>query len=209
AQGDRLAVADIGEAADPDLAPVLARLLLGEADAGDLRHAIGAAGNVRHVKRMHIVESGDLLDADDALVARLVREPGRAHDVADRVDSGLVRLKPLIDDDMRLLDADLGALEAEILDIADDADGKDDALRLDLARLAAGLDRGNDALGIAFQAFDRGADMDLHALLLEGLASERRDLVVLGRDDAIEHFDHRHLGAHVAVEARELDADRA
>ena len=60
-----------------------------------------------------------------------------------------------------------------------------------------------------FSAFDRGAGQDLHALLLEGLLGEGRDLLVLDRQDAVEHLDHRHLGAHGAVEARELDADRA
>ena len=51
--------------------------------------------------------------------------------------------------------------------------------------------------------------MDLDALFLEALAGESGDLFVLDRQDAVEHFDDRHLGAHVAVEAGEFHADRA
>ncbi len=89
AHGDRLAVADEGEAADLHLMAGILRALLGEADRGDLRTAIGAAGDVGPVDRVHVVEPGDLLDADHALVARLVREPGRAAEIADGVDAGL------------------------------------------------------------------------------------------------------------------------
>ena len=45
--------------------------------------------------------------------------------------------------------------------------------------------------------------------LLERLVREGRDLLVLDRQDARQHLDHGHLGVHRAVEARELDADRA
>ena len=41
------------------------------------------------------------------------------------------------------------------------------------------------------------------------LRGEGGDLLVLDRQDAVEHFDHRHLGAQGAVEAGELDADGA
>src|SRR5262249_58083721 len=137
AERDRLAVADIEEATDLDLVPRRLRLRLGEADAGDLRHAVSAARDVVDVERVDVVLAGDPLDADDALMARLVGEPGRADDIADGIDPGLVGLQPLIDQDMGLLDPHLGALEAEILDIADDADGEDDALGRDLEALGA------------------------------------------------------------------------
>ena len=48
--------------------------------------------------------------------------------IADRVDARLAGAQPLVDDDMGALDLDLGAFEADILDIADDADREDDAL---------------------------------------------------------------------------------
>ena len=89
---------------------------------------------------MHVVDPGDLLDADHPLVARLVRQPGRADDIADRVDAGLAGAQPFVDDDVAALDLDPGAFEADVLDIADDADRQDHALDGDLERLAAGLD---------------------------------------------------------------------
>ena len=115
---------------------------LGEADAGDLRLAIGAARDVLGLHRVHALEAGDLLDHHDALVHGLVGEPRRAGDVADRVDVRLAGEAPLVDHDVGLLDLHLGAFEAEVLDIADDADGADDAIDGDLLALAARRDGG-------------------------------------------------------------------
>ena len=89
---------------------------------------------------MHVVDPGDVLDADHTLVARLVRQPRRADEIADRVDALLAGAQPFIDDDMRALDRDAGALEADALDIADDADREDHPLNRDLEPFAAGLD---------------------------------------------------------------------
>src|SRR5262249_34047776 len=63
-QRDRLAVADEGEA--PDLHLLARRLgrLLRQADARDLRPAIGAAGDLRHIQRMQPLHAGDLFDTD-------------------------------------------------------------------------------------------------------------------------------------------------
>ena len=116
----------------------------GEADAGDLRAAIGAGRDVAGVERVHVVDPGDPLDADHALVAGLVRQPWRPDEIADRIDAGLAGAQPFIDDDMGALDHDAGALEPDVLDIADDADGEDDALDARLERLAAGLDPRRD-----------------------------------------------------------------
>src|SRR3546814_3384018 len=64
AQRDRLAVADEGEVADLDRVPRLLRLRLGQPDAGDLRVAIGAAGDVAHIHRVRM----------DILVAKFLRD---------------------------------------------------------------------------------------------------------------------------------------
>lgn len=101
-------------------------------------------------------------------------------------------------------------LEAEILDIADDADSRDHAI--DGERLRATLavvDRGGDAVGLLVEPGDLRAGEDFHALLLELLARERGNLRILGRQDLRQHLDHGHLRAHGAVEGSELDADRA
>src|SRR4051794_37411008 len=100
AQGDRLAVADKREVPDFDLVTGFARRRLGQPDAGDLRPAIGAGRDVAQIERVDVVDPGDLLDADHAFVARLVRQPGRADDIADRVHAGFSGTQPFIDDDM-------------------------------------------------------------------------------------------------------------
>ena len=127
AERDRLAVADEGEAADADLDLLLLGRLLGQADRRDLRRAIGAAGNEPLVDRMRI-EPLDRLDADDAFVLGLVREQRRAGDVADGIDAGHVGLADAVDDDCAALGLHAERFQAEILDIADDADRGDDAV---------------------------------------------------------------------------------
>ena len=89
------------------------------------------------VHRMHVVQPGDLLDADHALMARLVREPGRAGEVADRIDARLAGAAVFVDHDMRAVDLHAGAFQPDILHIADDADGGDDPIHRDVLALAA------------------------------------------------------------------------
>jgi hypothetical protein len=185
------------------------RARLGQPDRGDLRPAIGAARNVPGIHRMHVVQAGDLLDADHALMARLVREPGRAGEVADRVDPGLAGAAEFVDHDMGAVDFDAGAFQADPFDIADDADGGNHAIDGDVLRLAAGFHGDRDAVGGFLHALHGGAGQDLHALLLERLVGEGGNFLVLDRQDARQHLDHRHLGAQIEVEAGELDADRA
>src|SRR3546814_7004598 len=95
---------------------------------------------------MHALHPGDLLDADHALVAGLVGEPGCADEVADGVDALLARPEPFVDDDMAAVDLHLGAVQADVLDIAGDADGEHDPVDRDRLRLAAGFDLRGDAV---------------------------------------------------------------
>jgi len=64
-------------------------------------------------------------------VARPVRQPRRADKIADRIDAGLAGAQPLIEDDVASIDCDPGVFDADIFDIADDANGEDDALNAD------------------------------------------------------------------------------
>src|SRR5438105_9856902 len=79
----RLAVSDEREMADLDLVAGIARSLFGQSDAGDLRPAIGASRDVADVERVHVVDPGDVLDANHPLLARLVGQPRRADDIAE------------------------------------------------------------------------------------------------------------------------------
>ena len=89
AERDRLAVADEREGAGLDRVAGLLGLGLGQPDAGDLRVAISAAGDVVAVERvrMDVLVAEllrDRLGGGDALVARLVRQPRAGRAVADR-----------------------------------------------------------------------------------------------------------------------------
>jgi hypothetical protein len=80
------------------------------------------------IERVHVVDAGDPLDADHPFVHRLVRQPRRADEVADRVDAGFAGAQPFVDEDMAPFDLDAGVFEPDVFDIADDPDGKDDAV---------------------------------------------------------------------------------
>ena len=152
----------------------------------------------------------DRLDADDAFVLGLVRQQRRAGDVADGVDARHVGLAEAVDDDRAALGFHAEFFQAEIFDIADDADRGDDAI--DGQRLRAALavvDGRGDAVGLLVELGHLGAGEDLDALLLKALAREGRDLGILDRQDLRQHFDHGHFGAERAIERREFDADGA
>ena len=74
------------------------------------------------------IEPLDGLDADDALVLGLVGEHRRAGDIADGVDARHVGPVERIDHDRAALGLHAELFQAEILDVADDADRGDDAL---------------------------------------------------------------------------------
>src|SRR6516165_1065677 len=92
----RLAIADKREMAGFALVAGISGALFGEADTGDLRTAIGAGRDIVEIKRMHIVDPGDPLYANDSLMARLVSEPRRSDEITDRVDTGLAGAQPLV-----------------------------------------------------------------------------------------------------------------
>src|SRR5262249_28277342 len=124
AQRNGLAVAEEREAADLDVAALRLRLRFRQTDGGNLRLAIGAARYLVLVHRMSI-EALDLLDADDALMLCLVRQHRRACYIADRIDARHTCAAEAIDNDDAFVGLDAERLEAEILDIAGDADRRD------------------------------------------------------------------------------------
>src|SRR4029078_4679485 len=210
AERDSLAIGWIKDPPDLELITAAASGLFGQADACHLRRAIGAAGDIGLVEPVHPFPAGDLFHADDSFVTCLVCEPRRADHVPDGIKTWCAGTTPFVDDDVALFDFDSLLLESAPLDISGDADGKDDALDSDLTSLAVRLlhYRGNAAIAFDEALYGRtGVDGD--ALLGEGFARERRDLGVLGWQDAIENLDDGHLCPKRAVEARKLDAYRA
>src|SRR5580704_13713601 len=158
---------------------------------------------------MHVVLAGDLLDADNALMAGLVRKPWRACKVADGIHARFAGAAVFVDHHVPAIDLHAGAFKAEIFHVANDTDGRDHAIHRDVLALAAGLDGDGDVVLALLRAFYGGADQDADALLLERLVGEGRNFLVLDWKNPRQDFHNRHLGAHVAIEAGELDADGA
>ena len=164
--------------------------------------------------RVHVLVAEllrDRLGGGDALVARLVREPRRRGDVADRPDAGHVGAAHRVGVDMALGGLHAERLEPDILGVRDDAD-RDDAVAEAL------LGRSCRRLVLIFAATPLASAVRLSTpapvrivspCFGQALGELRADLGILDRHDAVEHLDHRHLGAEVGVEAGELDPDRA
>ncbi|PAV92830.1 hypothetical protein WR25_24902 [Diploscapter pachys] len=181
AQRDRLAVANEGELADLHVMARILGLRFGQADAGDLRAAVGAAGDVPRLERVRVL-AGDLLDADDAFVARLMRQPGRAGDVADRVDALDVRPAVAVDLDVAALRLDAQRLQPDILGVRHDADRDDRMAEFGAGDLAVCvLDRGGDAVRARLQLFEARLGEDLDPLLGQRLGHEFADFGILDR----------------------------
>ena len=203
-----------GKLADLDLVARLLGLGLGQADAGDLRAAIGAAGNVAHVHRVRVrVLIAELLAIASAAItpswlALCASHGGAVTSPIAQSPATLVRHIGSVSMWPGGLHAE--RLEPDILGVGSDADRDDGVAEAALGGLAVlGLDRRGDALGVGLEALDAGRREDLMPCFGRAPWSRRGDLGILDRHDAVEHLDHRHLGAHVVVEAGELDPDRA
>src|SRR6516165_7784869 len=70
----------------------------------------------------------DGFDANHAFMFGLVRQKRRTGDIADGVDSGHVGFAHPIDDNRAAIGFHSKFFQAEVFDIADDSDGRDDAL---------------------------------------------------------------------------------
>ncbi len=108
---------------------------------------------------------------------------------------------------MGTVDLHAQRFQAQVLDIADDADRHDGDLGVEGLGLAAGLHGDRDAVLALGEAVHLGGHTKLHPPALEGLLRRRRDVRVLHRHDPVQHLNHRHLGAQGPVEAGELDTD--
>src|SRR5690625_1637906 len=182
--------------------------LLRIADRSNLRLAVGGAGDAEAIERLDI-PPGNFLDADYALVAGFVREPRCTGYVANGIDALDVSAVELIDYDRAALGLHADLLEAEVLDVAHDADGGKHLVALDHfhAFLRLNVDLERFALGVDLLHLGRGHRLD--ALLLEGAGELFGDILILNRHDAIHQLDDGYFRAHVVVEVAKLDTDCA
>ena len=143
-------------------------------------------------------------------MARLVRQPGRARQVADGIEARHAGAAEAIDGDVRLVDLHAERFEAKILHIADNADGEDGAVELLRFLLAVfRRDVGSDDILARLDVFDLRARQNIQALFFKILLGEGGNLRVLHRQDAVHDFDDRNLGAKLIIEARKLNSDGA
>ena len=207
-KGNRLTVTDERKAADADVKVLVFGRLLGQSNRRDLRRTISAAGNHQFVHGVGM-QAFDRLDAHDALMLGLVRQHRRTGYVTDRIDARHVGLVEWIDHDATTFGFHAELFQSEIFDIADHAHGRNHSLGGDGLGPAILFDRDGDAVDFFIELGHLCAGQNLDALLLEALASESLDFVILDWENLRQHLDHRHFGPKRAVERRELDADRA
>ena len=134
------------------------------------------------------------------LVLGLVRQHRPAHDVADRVDGRYVGGEMIVDDHLAAFGGDAERLQPQTLRAGTAADRHQHDFRLERQRRAAGggLDRRLNALRRFLDCDDLMRQMELEALLLQQALRLLADFAVHARQDAVEEFDHRHLGAEPA-----------
>src|SRR5665213_3361301 len=179
AERNRLAVADKRELPDTYVVAGCLCLRLGEADGCNLRVAVGAPRSLQLVHGGRL-QPGDALDTDNTLVLRLVGVQRRAGNVANGVDAGHAGAAETVCDDAAAVGLHAELLQAEVLDVAQYADGRDDAVELDVFLLAVlELDRRGDAVGRLGELRHLRLGVNLDAGFLQALADVRRDLFVL------------------------------
>src|SRR5947207_15737089 len=193
------------KAANLYLVPVVASLLFGEADRGDLRVRVSAPGDQVLLHRSHPLTC-NVLRGDDAFMRGCVRKQITADDIPDGVDGFDGRAHPLVDLDESVrvrLDADL--LQAELLRDGGPSHGHQQLLGPDLSLVGLYAD--------PVACFLRAAHLDskpaVDARLLERGEHLLRDVLVLERHQTIERLEQSHLDAELVVERRELDPDCA
>ena len=175
--------------------PAGLQLLLGFADRGDLRERVDDARDdvVVHVARLSRQHLGD----GDALVLGLVGEHRPAHHVADGVDAGHVGREVVVDDDAAALGRDAGRFQAEAVRVGTPPrrDQHDIGEQV-LARAARDRLEMHAAAALVLDHLGHlRRQMELEALLLQHALELLGDFPVHARQDAVEIFDHRHLGA--------------
>ena len=211
AEDRRLAVADERKLADLHLEALRLGLRFGQADAADSGLGVGRAGNAILVDRDGRL-AGHVIDRDHAFHGRDVRQLRRARDdVADRVDARFAGLLILIHLDEAAIEFDLGVLEADLLGVRLAAD-RDQQLSNSISSCLAARRASTVSCTPlpVFRMFSALAPVShANALLLEDLFELLRDFLVLDRNEARQHLEHRDLRAEAMEDGRELDADRA
>ena len=142
-------------------------------------------------------------------MAGLVREPGRARDVADGIQAFDPGAAEFIGHHMAAVDLDPQGFQPQPLDIAEDADCRDHGVKLLRHGARGRFQMGDDLARRTVQFLHRGLFQDLHALLDKSLLGKGADFRILDRQNAVQHLDHRGIRAQGVEETGKFDADGA
>ena len=203
ADGLGLAAGHEREFADLEFEAFFLRGAFGEADAGDLRLAIGAA---REDGNLLGLGSGEhSFDALDGFVAGDMREPGWPNDVSSAVDAFNAGLVAVVGFEVTLgVGLELHAFRHE----GRNADGHErDVGFEDFVGLAADGEANPFVGRLGFVHLGFGEDFD--ALFGEGFFERLADLGVLNGEDVRHHFDDGDFRAKGVEEIGKLHADRS
>ena len=135
----------------------------------------------------------------------LVGQHRRAGDVTDGIDTAGSRGPGPGGGDQTLFQRDPDAFQSQPFGVRDDPGGGNHPL--DLERLAT-FERQGHILLAHLGAVDLHPGAERDPAFFERLLHEGRHFGILGGQDAVDHLDHRHLGPHRGIEAREFDPDR-
>src|SRR3990167_8231693 len=209
AQRTRAAIRQEREGAGLVLDAVRLELLLGAAHPRDLGAGVDDPGNGVEVDMP--VLAGDALGHSHALFFGLVRQHGAPHHVTHSPDAGQVGTAISVHHDF----AALAQLQAYSLGVQADGVGhaanRDDQLvHVHAHGFTLGVGVGHiHALLAGLDVADLHAQLDLQALLVEGLLGFLGDLLVHGTQEGRQAFEHGHVGSQTAPDRAHLQADHA
>src|SRR6516165_9028858 len=176
-------------------------------DGSDFGHCVDDARNdfVIHMAMLAGEDFGD----GYALVFRLMREHGAAHDIANRINAGNIGREMIVNNDPPAIERDADRLQPQAFRHRAAADGHEHDIGFKRRSLAArgGFDRNLQARRLFFDLRDLLTEKEGEALLFEDALELLGDLAIHAGQDAIQEFDHRDLGAEPRPDGAKFKPD--
>ena len=186
------------------------QFLLGFPDRGDFRIGVNDVRNdvVIHVPRLPGEDFGDR----DAFVFGFMSEHEPADGVADGINALHIGLEMIVHiDAAALIERDTGLFQAETFNVRHAPDADENDIGLDRFRRAAfgRLDLGFELFARCIDAGDFCAELEGHPLFFKQALRLPADFAVDTRQNALEEFHNRDLGAEPPPDRTELEPDHA
>jgi hypothetical protein len=180
-----------------------------QADACQFGVGVRAPRNDR--RGLRPLHPEDRVPQDDAgVVLGQVRELVAAGDIADRIDVSVGRAQPVVEHEASALDAHVGRVETEALDVRGAARGQQQVRSGEHAHGLVRRAHGDTNIVLATsKANDRRAQMIAHALGAQLLHYDGGRVRILARQNLGCDVDHTHLAAQAPECLRQFAADRS